>query len=201
MNDDLRARLQSIDPMPPEVPTESLSRPEGRQQLENIMATPTIQRTTTPGGPGKPRGVWFAAAAAALVAVVAIGAIAMNSSDDAPVAGPPLELTTQSSDVMSSCIMVSPEILADVEVGFAGTVTAIDDEQVTLEVTKWYVGGTAETVVVSAPSGLEALIGSVPFALGEDFLVSATNGVVNYCGLSGQATPDMQAMYDAAFPG
>ncbi len=66
---------------------------------------------------------------------------------------------------------------------------------------RWFTDGEADTVVVTAVAGLEALTGSVPWAEGERFLVSATNGVVAYCGLSGAATPELEAMYDEAFPG
>lgn len=202
MNDELRNILKSVDPMPSDVPTESVTSPEGRHRLESIMSTETTERTTKPS---RTRAPWYAAAAAAVVAVVAVGAIAISSGDSAtdegPVAGPPLELSGGESNVMASCIMVTPEILADVEVAFAGTVTDIDGEIVTLTVTDWFTGGDADSVVITAPSGLEALLGSVPFAVDGDFLVSATNGVVNYCGLSGEATSEMQALYSAAFPG
>jgi hypothetical protein len=136
-----------------------------------------------------------------MVAAVAVGVIAVGSNNQEPAASVPLELTAGESDALASCIMMTPEIIAESEVAFAATATAVDGETVTLEVTKWYTGGDATTVIVTAPAGFEALIGSVPFAVGENFLVSATDGVVNYCGMSGLATPELQALYDAAFPG
>jgi hypothetical protein len=199
MNDDLRAQLRSVDPMPSDVPTEPVTSPEGRQRLENIMSTQTIEQKPKPS---RSRTPWYAAAAAVAVAVVAIGVIAIGPNDQQPAAsGPPMELTASVSDAMASCIMMSPEIIAGSEVAFAGTATTIEGETVTLEVTKWYAGGDNATVIVTAPAGFEALIGSVPFAEGGNFLVSATDGVVNYCGMSGEATAELQALYDAAFPG
>ncbi len=56
-------------------------------------------------------------------------------------------------------------------------------------------------MIVTAPAGFEALIGSVPFVEGGDFLISAIDGVVNYCGMSGEATSELQTLYDAAFAG
>lgn len=152
---------------------------------------------------GSSRTPWYAAAAAAMVAVVAVGVIAVgsNNTGDGPVASEPIRLTAGASDITASCMVLTPELLAPVEVAFAGTVTEIDGEVVTLRVTRWYAGGDAETVIVTAPAGFEALIGSVPFALGEDFLVSATDGTVNYCGMSGPATAELQAIFDGAFPG
>jgi hypothetical protein len=54
---------------------------------------------------------------------------------------------------------------------------------------------------VFAPDGFEALIGSIDFQEGKSFLVSAYDGVVNYCGFSGEETPELRAVYDAAFGG
>ena len=51
-----------------------------------------------------------------------------------------------------------------------------------------------------APEGLEALIGGVTFEPGQQYLITATDGVVNYCGFSGPATPELQALFDQAFP-
>lgn len=199
MTDELRAALQSVDPMPSTVPTESVTSPRGRRRLEDIMSTPNTQNT--PSKNRRTPALWYAAAAAAVIAVIALGVVALGSNDPEPVAAEPLTLTAGPSNTLASCIVPSAEILADVEIAFAGTVTNMDGEAVTLDVAKWFVGGNAATVVVEAPSGLEALIGSVPFELGEDFLVSATGNTVNYCGLSGPATPEFQALYDAAFPG
>jgi hypothetical protein len=198
MNDELRNRLQAIDPMPADVPTETVTSREGRLRLEDIMSTPTKEQ---PSRTTRSRTPWYAAVAAVAVAAVAVTVIATGSNDPAPVASAPMQLAAGESDAMASCIVLTSEVLAPVEVAFAGTVTAIDGETVTLEVTKWYVGGDTDTVVLTAPAGLEALIGSVPFAVGENFLVSATEGVVNYCGFSGPATADLQAIYDGAFSG
>ena len=53
---------------------------------------------------------------------------------------------------------------------------------------------------LTAPAGMEALIGGLDFQPGATYLVSAYDGVVSYCGLTGPATPELQAMYAAAFP-
>jgi hypothetical protein len=46
---------------------------------------------------------------------------------------------------------------------------------------------------------MEALIGGIPFAVGEEYLVSAQAGSVNYCGFSGPATPEYRTAFEAAF--
>ena len=84
---------------------------------------------------------------------------------------------------------------------FAGTAAVVDGERVVLDVTRWYTGGVAQQVELTAPSGMEALTGGIPFEVGGEYLISAFGGVVNYCGLSGPVTPELQAIYDSAFPG
>lgn len=162
------------------------------------MSTQTTEKTPKPN---RSRTPWYAAAAAVAIAVVAVGVVTMGPNGEQPAASPPLALTAGESNALAKCMVMTPEIIAESEVAFAGTATTIDGETVTLEVTKWYVGGDSATVTVTAHAGFEALIGGVPFAVGENFLVSATDGVVNYCGMSGEATTELQTLYDTAFPG
>ena len=76
---------------------------------------------------------------------------------------------------------------------------SIDGDVVTLTVDEWYQGGDADVVTITAPLGMEALIGGIAFEPGQPYLVSAYDGVVSYCGMSGPATPELQQMYDDAF--
>jgi hypothetical protein len=94
-----------------------------------------------------------------------------------------------------------PAILADMPVAFEGTVTDVDGDRVTLEVDHWFKGGDAEVVNLVAPQGMEALIGGIAFEAGAQYLISATDGVVNYCGFSGEATPELRARFEAAYEG
>lgn len=172
------------------------------------MSTPSI---TTPAPsrtsprPARPRNrspfvlVGAGAAAIAVAAVLAIGGGWLGSDTETPLAAP-LQLTTgDAGGALASCIQLTPEILADVPMAFAGTVTAIDGDLVSLDVTRWYVGGDAERVQVTAEHGLGALIGEIDFQVGQPYLISAVDGVVNMCGFSGPATPELQAVYDQAF--
>jgi hypothetical protein len=131
--------------------------------------------------------------AAALVVLVT----ACGTSGGA--AAGPLELSAGGGDAMASCLAFDPARLAEMPVAFEGTATAVEGDRVTLKVDRWFKGGDAAEVVLVAPQGLEALIGGIPFAVGGQYLVSATDGQVNYCGFSGEATPDLRAGFEAAF--
>ena len=199
MKDELRERLARIDPMRSGVPTEPTTSESSQELLEKIMSTPLKEKAESIPAP---RRTWTIAVAAVAALVLAVaGGMALTGGDDAPVAaGPPLELTAGGEDIMASCIAFSPEELDNVaELAFAGTVTAVDGDTVTLTVDEWYRGGDAAEVALNAPQGMEALIGGIPFAVGDAYLISAQGGSVNYCGFSGPATPELQAGFDAAF--
>ncbi len=207
MSDELRNRLRRIDPMGPDVETRSVS--ESRELMEAVMSTPTNTKstehhsersgqalrptTTTSGGSvaiTRPIA-WVAAAMAIVVAAFAL----VNSGGPAP-----LLLSAGESDPgLMSCMPFSVDVLDDMEVAFEGTVTNVDGDQLTLEVVTWYTGGDSEQVQITAPLGMEALIGGIPFELGGSYLVTATDGVVNYCGYTGVATPEFRAAFEQAF--
>lgn len=202
MTDELREQLARIDPMHPGVPTRSVTEEPSRRQLETIMSTPTRER---PASAGTPHRNWIPAVAAIAALVVAVaGIITLGDGPTAtPEAATPLELTAGGEDAMASCIMFSTEELERVaEIAFEGTVTAADGPKVTLSVDRWFRGGDEATdVVLNAPQGMEALIGGIPFAVGEQYLITAQGGNVNYCGFSGPSTPEYRAAFEAAFAG
>ena len=82
---------------------------------------------------------------------------------------------------------------------FLGTATAVDGEQVTLSVDRWYAGDEYATVILTAPAGMEALIGGIDFQVGEQYFVTAANGVVNYCGYSDAYSPELAQVFEDAF--
>lgn len=166
------------------------------------MSTPTKEK---PVNDAAPRRVWTIGVAAVAALVLAIaGGLALTGGDDTPplADAPPLELTAGGEDVMASCIAFSPEDLERVaEVAFEGTVTAVDGNTITMTVDTWFRGSEeASQVVLNAPQGMEALIGGIPFEVGGQYLISAQDGTVNYCGFSGESTPDLRAGFEAAFP-
>lgn len=203
MTDDLRERLARLDPMHSGVPTEPATTESSQELLERIMSTPTKEQTGSAETPPTPRRTWLIAVAAvgALVLGVAGGVAFLGGEETPPTeTAAPLELNAGGEDVMAACIAFSPgELEAVAEVAFEGTVTEVDGSRVTLTVDTWYRGGDSSEVVLNAPQGLEALIGGIPFAVGDQYLVSAQGGNVNYCGFSGPSTPELRAGFEQAF--
>ena len=192
-----RVRSADLDPM---------TSPRARELLERAMATPTTDLTTDRRtGPARSstRRPWLAAAAAAVVLAGGGAAYlsAGGSSDDAPSGGGELTLALPGGDpALQSCLPVSAEVLAPVPVAFAGTATAVTDGEVRLEVDRWYRGGDATAVLLRNPGAdMQALVGAADFRTGQQYLVSADQGTVTVCGLTGPASPELQAVYDEAF--
>lgn len=201
MTDELRDRLARMDPMHSGVPTESTTTESSRELLEQIMSTP-IKEKADPKP--TPRRTWIiaTAAVAALVLAVAAGlSLAGNEGSPSAEDKAPIALDAGGEDIMASCIAFSPEELDNVaEIAFEGTATTVDGDTVTLTVDTWFRGGDEATeVVLNAPQGMEALIGGIPFVVGDQYLISAQSGSVNYCGFSGPATPELRAGFETAF--
>ncbi len=135
--------------------------------------------------------------AAAVSALALVVAACSSGGDDA--ATPPLEISAGEGNAMASCLAFDPAFLAEMPIAFEGTATAVGDDRVTLEVDRWFKGGDAEEVALVAPAGLEALIAGIDFQEGTSYLISASDGSVNYCGYSGEVTPELTAGFGAAF--
>ena len=212
MNDELREQLGRLDPMHPGVPVESATTPSSTARMEKIMNTPLIDQEDSlsssapnPASIGKHRRrnrMLLGVAAAAIVAIGGTVIVANNSGDDSTevTAGPPIELSLGDSNVMSSCIVFDVALLADMSPAFAGTATSVEGETVNLTVDRWYIGGDGATVVLKGSAGSPALIDGFEFEVGQQYLITAAGGNVNFCGYSGPATPELAAAFDAAFP-
>jgi hypothetical protein len=160
--DGLRDRLAAVDP------AQRVSvDPVPDHLLEQIMTTtiPTPRPADDRPTSGRSRR-WalpvLGGAGAAVAALIGIATLGGNS----PATARPLELTGTGGDAMASCLPFSVDILDDMVTAFEGTVTAVDGPTVELDVDRWYNDGTAsnaDTVVVTAPEGMEALIGGFAF--------------------------------------
>ncbi len=203
-DDDIRARLAAADPAH-RVAIEPIT----QQLMEHIMTTTSSPTTghADNATPAPPPRRWRRPAALAGVATAAIAAaigVAALGGGSTPATAAPLELAA-GGDTMASCMQFSVDILADMPTAFEATVTAVDGPTVTLDIDRWYhdsTGSDAESVVVNAPEGMEALIGGIAFEAGGQYLISASaEGNVSYCGYTGPATDELRASFEQAFPG
>ena len=225
MNDDpLRDRIARTDPVLDGADISPMSSDSSQHLLEDIMNTPfdnTNSTTNSIPSAGRSPRRWQWALGAAAVAALAVGGAALGgvfdsgdgsgeiagtSTDSAPPTAPGkltvLELSTGDTDpAMMSCMALDPAMIAMSPLAFKGTATMVEGDLVTLLVDKWYVGGDAGQVTLTAPTGMEALIGGLAFEPHKQYTVAAYDGVVSYCGLTGEATPELEGLYDTAFPG
>lgn len=209
MNDELRRQLEQLDPMHPGVSVESSTTPSSRTRLEHIMHTPTITHDTSdrqlvPGDQRHRRRTSMILGGVAAAALFVVGGAVLVTSlggDDTEdvVAGPPLELSLGDGALLASCLPFDVNVLADMSPAFGGTATSVDGEIVTLTVDRWYTGGDAATVVLKASPGMEALIDGFNIEVGDQYLITASQGTVNFCGFSGPATPELTAAFETAF--
>lgn len=204
MNDDeLRARLQAADPARSDAPADSWID-------ELVEATVTTNDEAGPDRTEEPRRRtrWLVPGlAAAAVAAIAVGGYAFMAVDDDGESGggetrTELVLNVPPADPMAMCIEFSTEILRPMETAFAGTVTDVTGEQVTLDVDHWYKGGDADLVQLTSSTDAGVMLeGGIEFTEGQRYLVTATDGTVNGCGFSGAYTDEMAAAFDEAFGG
>ena len=162
----------------------------------------TSERTTHPStaSPRWRRPAALVAAAAAVLAI-GVGAVVASGGGSTPAkhkTSLALKAPAAVRPGMNACIRFTVDILKQAPVAFAGTVTSATADSVTLDVDRWYKGGTAATVTVTAPVANTAIDG-IELVQGKHYLISATDGTVHTCGYSGEATPDLQAAYDQAF--
>lgn len=221
---ELLRRLRAADPASTLAPADADTT---ARLLEDTMSHPTDTvehpHEHEPAGDRRTGGLhrspltWLVAAAAVtLIAVVSLTALVMRGND-APTAGETLGAADESSSGTGAatvteltaatpsdarCRVPSADLVATQELAFVGTVESIESDTVTLVPSRFYRGEQTDKVEVTAPQvAFDALIGAVEFAEGETYLVSATDGRVSLCGLSGPLTAEREQLYDAAFSG
>ena len=215
-DDPLRDRIARLDPAADHA-TDPITSATAHALLEEIMNTPLVEteaeQHTAPRSPRKRWALPTLIAAAAVIALATVGVVAKGGFGgdshaeiaDAPATTAPgklevIELSAPADDAMAMCMAITPELLADTQVAFKGTVQTSEGGIVTLTIDQAYKGTDAQVATLVAPAGMEALIGGVTFEPGQQYLITATDGVVNYCGFSGLATSELQALFDQAFP-
>jgi hypothetical protein len=173
------------------------------------MTTDTVTPRTPPDdradrSPAR-RGLRVAVAALGSTLLLGVAAVAVGASrgdgGDPSVGGKPLVLELEGGAATASCLPLSVDVLAGMSPAFAATATDVDGDRVTLAVDRWFRGAAGETVVVRADPGAVALVAGFAFEVSRDYLVTASNGVVNTCGYSGPATAELRAAFEEAFVG
>ncbi len=156
-----RARLRGLDPAASLAPADPVW---VARLLEDTMShdvdTPLTNESRENGTHDRSPLTWLVAAAAVLV-IAGVGVFATMWQEDGP-DNPPIAApsTSQGPSVMklsarppvaAKCMVPTAEILANQQTAFDGTVASITDGVVTLDVTHWYRGGSADQVTVAAP--------------------------------------------------
>ncbi len=190
----LREQLRAADPARRTAPL-----PE--TWLDHRMEQIMTETMTTPSAPApNTRRRWIP-----LVGIAA--AIAIGTAIVVPLALGGTPTTEQLGQpggggiASGSCIQVTPETLRAQEQAFAARAIAVDGNTVTLEVTKRFTGTVADRVEVQQSDAITSDFSNVRFEVGKSYLVSAGDGTIRGCGLSGTDSPELRALYDAAFGG
>ena len=154
---------------------------------------------TMPTDGDRNRKTWTLGAAVVALAILAV-AIGFIVTRDGGASAAPLTLSA-GSDATASCMPFDVQTLAGMSTAFAGTVTQLESGAITMDVDRWYIGGDAQTVRLTTIDDAQALLGGFPFEVGSQYLLTASNGALNYCGYSGPATPEFQNSFNTAFAG
>ena len=202
-DEELQRQLRGIDPSDG-VSIDPVHGPRAAALLEQIMNTPTPTQTPQDAGsavgPARrwPKFVLGGAAAAALIGGAAMFAV---TDDDGGSSASSVELSLGAFDPMSSCLPVADQVPLPGAVAFRGTVIAIGDGTVTLDVAEWYGAGGADEVVLALADVASPALDGVEFVDGAEYLVAASDGAVQTCGMSGLASPELAALYAGWFEG
>jgi hypothetical protein len=218
-DDELRARLSKMDPLPISVPVDPYTSLRAQDILERVMTTQIHDKNQKNTDQRWRKPALLTAAAAA---VVALGIVALGLTSGGPTTPTKAKTTLalkveNSGNNAASCIKFSIPFLRDAEMAFSGTVTSVSDSTVptlsdmtvTLTVDHWYKGGTADLVTLTTmtdhaltPTTFAGVsVDGVDFTQGKRYLVTATNGTVNGCGFTMEATPELEKAFAEAFPG
>jgi len=196
MDPKLEQRLRGADPMARRTLDDANDQDWLRETAHSVTTQPPRSR--------RPRALVLGAAAAALMLAATAGGFLLRSTGDsggATVAAPTVtNLTLGPEDTMSMCMAFSVEALSPLPVAFSGEVTEKTADEILIDVDTWYRGGDTDQVRLSAPDmSMTSLGSSIDFQEGARYLVTATDGTVNYCGFSGPWTKEKADAFAAAF--
>ena len=145
-----------------------------------------------------------------LAGVVLLGACGNDDGGGAADAGPREDTREPTGEIVlqvepaadGRCAMPSAASLQAQDTAFEGTVVDLADGIATLDVDAWFKGEEVTQVTVQAPTpDMGALLGAVDFRTGRSYLVSAVDGKVSLCGLTGEKDALLTDLYTQAYPG
>jgi hypothetical protein len=197
MNRELERRLRSADPLL----DQTVDKASDQEWLSSKAADVVSQKAR----PRVPTRRIAAAAAALVLAVTAGGVVAIGlAAGDDPGERPSATMTelalAAETPSMSSCIPFSVESLAPMPMAFSGEVTQRTGTYVLIDVDIWYRGGDTDQVKLLAPDLSQTSLGDlVDFRDGSRYLVTATDGTVNYCGFTALWSHEMADAFLTAF--
>lgn len=132
--------------------------------------------------------------------VAAPGTVAAGPTRTEPGDSPVLNLSAGGlSNHAAACPKVDSTLIASDPIVFKGVVTVHREGYVEFEVEQAYAGVSAKVVTLTATQSVDFWLGPVHWEVGSHYLVTAAAGVVNFCGETGKATPELQAVFDQAF--
>jgi hypothetical protein len=163
---------------------------------EDAMNTETTPRPVVHPRPGL--RTWVVAGAGTLAAAAAAAVVL-------PALLAPQTVTTlQLSDadpLTTMCIQITPDVVAAADLAFRADVTGIEGGIVTMHVTERFVGDVGDTVQVAQGEAIPIDGAPLVFVDGATYLVATQGTTIGNCGESGIVSPELEAIYDAAFPG
>ena len=189
----LLRRVQAADP----ARTFRLADSWTSDQVEATM------RTTPMEPKSRPRRWAPSLAAAATLAVIGGGVYTFLGSNDpastADATAMTLDVPTGTGTSINSCVPFDVPYLRDMPVAFSGSATEVGEESVTLEVDRWYKGGDADVVRLTNYDLNTVSLEGFKFQEGDRYLITATDGTVNFCGYSGPWSQERADAFGEAF--
>jgi hypothetical protein len=198
MDDSTERRLRDADPL--------ARRTDDEARDQDWLHDTARSAASQPPRSTRRRGVVLVAAAAAVVLAATAGGFLLRGGDEATKAPPTVaaptvtDLSMPANNTPSMCLAFSVEELAKAPVALGGEVVDKSGEEVLIDVETWYRGGDSDQVRLTAlDTSMTSLGYSIDFKVGERYLITAYDSVVNVCGFSGPWTQEMGDAYDAAF--
>lgn len=161
----------------------------------------TTDSTSVPSeAPARPRALrpWMLAGAGAVAAGAAAAIVLPALLAPAPTV---TTLALESSDATAMCMALSPELLRQGALAFRADVTGIDGGVVTLQVTERFQGEVGDLVQVQQGDDIPIDGAPIVFQDGASYLISSDGTTIGGCSGSGVVSPELEALFDEAFPG